>query len=73
MPFSSLNDPAELARARAALEAAWNEIKAGLVEAVHDRERTRLAYIVASLAKSTKSQEDLTRGAIERYRNLRHS
>lgn len=30
MPFSSLRDPVDLARAQAALEAAWNEVRSTL-------------------------------------------
>lgn len=31
MPFSSLSDPADLARAYAALEAVWNEVKGSVL------------------------------------------
>lgn len=68
MPFSSLNDPVDLARAQAALEAAWNEVRATIPHAVEERERTRLAYIVAALFNVAKDEDDLMRRAIERYR-----
>ncbi len=35
-PFSSLRDPADLARAYAALEAVWNEVKQSLPDAIHE-------------------------------------
>jgi hypothetical protein len=36
MPFSSLSDPSDLARAFAAMEAAWNELKDEISEAQRD-------------------------------------
>uniref|UniRef100_A0A9E8CP04 Uncharacterized protein n=1 Tax=Bosea sp. NBC_00436 TaxID=2969620 RepID=A0A9E8CP04_9HYPH len=66
MPFSSLSDPVDLARAQAALEAAWNEIRSTIPDAFDERERNRLAYIVAALAAI--AGDDLTRRAIARYR-----
>jgi uncharacterized protein with PIN domain len=67
MPFSSL-DPADLARAAAALEAAWIAIRANEPDA-SERERLRLAYIVTSLVPVTTDQDDLARRAVERYQN----
>lgn len=67
MPFSSLAGPAELARASAALEAAWAEISSTLADRFDERERTRLAYIVASLVPLAEDEDDLARRAIERY------
>ncbi len=68
MPFPSLNDPVDLARAQAALEAAWNEVRSTIPDALDERERTRLAYIVAALIYVAEDEDDLTRRAIERYR-----
>jgi len=68
MPFSSMTDPVELARASAALEAAWNEIRLTLPDPFDERERTRIAYIVASLVGVAEDEDDLTRRVIERYR-----
>lgn len=67
MLFSSLTDPVDLARAAAALDAAWNEI-ASQLDPSDERERSRLAYIVASLVSVTEDEEELTRRAIEKYR-----
>ncbi|MGO4175982.1 hypothetical protein [Bosea sp. TAF32] len=68
MPFSSLSDPTDLARACAALEVAWNEIRSSIPPAFEERERTRLAYIVAALVAVAGDEEELTRRAVDRYR-----
>jgi hypothetical protein len=68
MPFSSLSDPVDLARAQAALDAAWIEIRSTIPDAFDERERTKLAYIVAALAHVAEDEDDLMRRAIERYR-----
>lgn len=66
MPFSSLTEPADLARACCALDAAWSEISLTL-DPPDERERTRLAYIVATLVAEAENEEDLTRRAIEKF------
>jgi hypothetical protein len=68
MPLSSLNDPVDLARAQMALEAAWDEIKLTIPAASEERERTRLAYLIAALVVATEGEDELTRRAIEHYR-----
>jgi hypothetical protein len=68
MPFSSLSDPVDLARAQAALEAAWNEVRSTIPDAFAERERTKLAYIVAALVAVAEDEADLTQRVIERYR-----
>lgn len=69
MPFSSLRDPVEIARAQAALDAAWEKIRPGLDEGQDlERERQRLAYIVANLVLIAIDDEDLTRRALEKFR-----
>lgn len=68
MPFSSWSDPVDLARAQAALEAAWNEVRSTIPDAFDERERTMLAYIVAALVAIAEDEDDLARRAIERYR-----
>ncbi|WP_156412075.1 hypothetical protein [Bosea sp. Root483D1] len=73
MPFSSLNDPVEVARARAALDSAWNEIRLSLSDPSDERERVRLAYIVAHLVLIAEDDDDLTRRAIERFRRAKAS
>lgn len=59
MPLSSLADPVELAQASAALEAAWNEIRLTPSDPCDERERTRLAYMIASLVAVAKNPDDL--------------
>ncbi len=68
MPFSSLNDPVDVARAQAALDTAWKEVKTGIVEDAQERERTRLAYIVASLAHVALDEADLVSRTMAQYR-----
>lgn len=69
MPFSTLTDPIDLARAQAALETAWAEIRPALSQDTYERERTRLAYAVAALASIAEDEDDLARRAVERYRS----
>lgn len=64
MPFSSLNDPAELARAYAALEAVWNVIKDSVPEHDRDKERERIAYMVAGFAPLALDEEDLAKNVL---------
>jgi len=64
MPFSLLNDPADLARAYAALEMVWNEIKDSVPEQEHDKERERVAYMVAGFAPLALDEEDLTQNVL---------
>jgi hypothetical protein len=68
MPFSSLSDPADLARAYAALEAVWNEVKETIPERQHERERTKIACLIASLAPLALDEEDLMQNALLHYR-----
>ena len=68
MPFSSLNDLVDLARAQAALEAAWSEVRSSIPDAFDDRKRARLAYIVAALVAVAEDEDDLIRRAVERFR-----
>lgn len=68
MPFSSLNDPVDLARARAALETVWNEVSSTIPDAFQAGERTRLAYIVAGLVAIAEDEGELARRALDRYR-----
>jgi len=71
MPFSSLNDPVDLARAQAALDIAWQILRAGIDEEGRERERTRLAYIVASFALVANDEDDLVERALRRYREAK--
>lgn len=74
MTFSSLNDPVDIARAEAAFDAAWYQIKASLKENVDfDSERLRLADIVVSLIPVAEDEADLARRAIQRHFKTRSS
>lgn len=68
MPFSSLTNPVDLARAQVALETAWQRLEGGIDREEHERERTRLAYIVASFALVANDEDDLVERALRRYR-----
>ncbi len=68
MPFSSLTDPVDLARADGALQAAWAELQLMTPKPLGERERTRLAYIIAALVGVAEDEDDLRRRAIDRYR-----
>lgn len=67
MPFSSLKDPVDLARAQAALDAAWDEVKSTIPDGSDEQERVRLAYIVAAVVAVAADEEDLSKRAIDRY------
>ncbi|GAU84705.1 hypothetical protein [Bosea sp. BIWAKO-01] len=68
MPFATLNDPVDLARARAALDAAWNEVRSTVPVGYEEREHIRLAYIVAALVHVAEDEDDLAWRAKERFR-----
>jgi hypothetical protein len=69
MPFSTITDETDLAKASAALETAWRDlISEGLVlPGSESTERLRLAYIVASLAIGPH-EGDLATLAINRFK-----
>ncbi|MGO4407597.1 hypothetical protein AB4Z10_25445 [Bosea sp. RAF48] len=68
MPFSSLTDPIDLARAEAALEKAWAELKPSLPAGSDELERNNLAYIGTSLVPLALDEDDLAQRAVGRYR-----
>lgn len=68
MPFSSLNDPVDVARAQAASDSAWNEVRSNIPAQLEEGERTRLDYIVAALVAVAEDKSDLAKRAIEHYR-----
>ncbi len=68
MPFSSLRDPLDLARAYAVMDAAWTELKDAIPVAQRESERTRLAYMVASLAPLALDEDDLLRNVLHQFR-----
>ena len=64
MPFSSLTDPTDLARAYASLEAVWSQVKASIPAIDHEKERERIAYLVAGFAPVALDEDDLTRNVL---------
>ena len=68
MPFKS-QAPEHVARTLAALDAAWNEVKSTVSAGHEEQERTRLAYIIASFVLVAVDEDELTRRAVERFRN----
>lgn len=64
MPFSSLSDPADIARAYAAWDAIWKEIREGVPEESYDSEKRRIAHLVAEFALMALDEEDLTRNVL---------
>lgn len=75
MFYSTLNDPVDVARACAALEQAWAEIRqtapADLECARDTLDRERLAMIVAGLVMTANDETDLARIAIRKFRRER--
>lgn len=68
MPFSSLTDPNDLARAQAALEIAWREVEAEVRDEDRAECHIRLRYIISSFALVAVDEVDLARRAVERFR-----
>ena len=68
MPFSSLDDPGDLARARRALDTAWAKIeKLGLVRGSPESERAKLACAVAALLNQIANEHELVAASIARF------
>lgn len=68
MPFSSLQNPIDLARAQAALDDAWAQVQPMIDDGDRERERTHLSFIVASLVMLALDEEDLVDRALRQYR-----
>ena len=71
MPFSSFKDPVDVARAQAALDVAWEPVRSTIAENDLERERNRLAYIVASFALVAFDEADLVSRALNHLRKSR--
>ncbi len=72
MPFSSLNDPVDVARSLAAWEAAWRRIQhqqASMLDSP-EAERARLRYIIGSLAPLALDEDELVERAVQRFSEL---
>lgn len=68
IPFSTLHDPANVARSQGALDKAWAEVAPTIPEEHHELERTRMAYLIASYAPVAVDEDELARRAVERFR-----
>ncbi|WP_336813478.1 hypothetical protein [Bosea sp. MMO-172] len=68
MPFSTLTDPVDLARAQAALESVWAEVQDGVPADRVASERIRLSYIIANLAPVALDEDELVQKALDRFR-----
>lgn len=66
MPFSSLHDPADLARAGRILDTAWAMIERCGIP-TFTLGRTDLAYIVVALLGSPGSDEQIAKEAVARF------
>lgn len=68
LPFSSLNDPIDVARAQAAMDAAWDKVRVPLKDNAHVvEERSRLACIVVGLVGIAEDETDLAGRAVARF------
>lgn len=69
MPFSTLVDPIEVARAHAALGRAWAEIQARpeLLLGTEAAERLRLAIIIAGLVPLAIDEDDLVIRSLQHF------
>ncbi|AOO82263.1 hypothetical protein BHK69_19070 [Bosea vaviloviae] len=66
--FSSLNDPVDVARAQAAMDAAWGKVRDSLKDNANVvQERSRLACIVLGLVGIAEDEVDLARRAVDRF------
>lgn len=61
MFFRSLDDPADRARAYAAMDAIWTDLVESLPAERRDAERARLAYLIANYAPLAMDEDDLVR------------
>lgn len=72
MPFSSLSDPADLARAQSAFYLVWLEIVAGgHVSETEQAGRDGLAEVIIALLPSCADEAELVELAVERFAQLK--
>jgi len=66
--FSSLNDPVDVARAQAAMDTAWDQVRDSVKDNANVvEERSRLAGIVLDLVGIAEDEADLARRAVNRF------
>jgi len=68
VPFSSLSDPTQLARAKAALEHAWEDVGPSVKLKRQKHAKERLAYIVAALAVIVDDEYEIAHRAADMFR-----
>ena len=68
MPFSTLADPVDFARAEGALDAAWRKIEPEITAIEREEARAHLARLVANYAMVALDEEDLAIRALERFK-----
>lgn len=71
VPFSSLIDPVDVARAQAALDAGWEIVGRDLLEPLRPGARLELAFMVAKLVSIVTDEAELTERAIKLFRDSR--
>lgn len=69
MPFRSLTDPVDVARAIAVVDDVWAQIRSSSFELLgtEEQERERLKFIVASLVPMALDEHDLKGRAFARF------
>ena len=68
MPFLSLRDPVDVARAHAAYSTAWDKlVEENAIATKAPSARDRLAYIIAVLAPICADEDELVERAIQRF------
>lgn len=68
--FSSLSDPADLARAYATLDAVWDQVRKSIPESQRESERQKIANLIANRVPMALDEEQLKRQLLLRYRPL---
>lgn len=72
MPFSSLLDPVDVARADAALDLAWRQLR-NSGEQLQQEDvlaKQRLALLVESIAHLVQDEQDLAERALARFKHV---
>ncbi|HEV2554934.1 MAG TPA: hypothetical protein VGV17_14350 [Bosea sp. (in: a-proteobacteria)] len=70
MPFPSVTNPADLARAQVALDTAWQKIREENLTDGDDQDRIRVAYIIAGFLPMAEDEDEdeLVRRAIAKFK-----
>ena len=67
MPFATLNDPVDVARASATLDLAWQRVAPSIAGQDRERARGRLASIVADSVHVAIDETDLVERSVQRF------